>query len=291
MLISSSQDQPKNSTKRSLSWMISVLSLFLVIGTIIFGIFSLLILTTLFIVIYGSPPPQVINGVIIMTSLLLGIFLSLRLGTWFISTRSIFFSAQIRQIVLSLVGVFVGIYFLLSVLFWVFGDGFSYSGLLIDLIILIISSVMIYFLGIFWLRKIGENFVAKSRETEFLSEKKRGVWLTLWFILLISGNLQASIILSLNFRMISQVFPEFLSGISMFIIYAISFITFLNIIFLIFLFRWKKWAFYALCGGYFLVFVMMMIVAPLFVLYFGPLATLILGITYLLLRPKWQFLK
>ena len=135
-----------------------------------------------------------------------------------------------------------------------------------------------------------EDQQSNSQEIKISQKRKRGIWLTIWLILLLLGNINTSIGVLLNVRAVSQVKPELFSGILMWKTYAIIFIAFLNIISLIFLFLWKRWAFFTLCGGYFLIFVIMIFILPIFGLN-GIGMIFALGILYLLLRPKWQLLE
>ncbi len=132
-----------------------------------------------------------------------------------------------------------------------------------------------------------------SQKTKTPQEKKRGIWLTVWLILLLLGNINASLnslVMLINIRVVSQIKTELFSGTLMWMIFVMIFIYFFNVISLIFLFRWKKWAFFTLCIGYFLIFVIIIFILP--ILRFNIVWMLFsLGILYVLLRPKWHFLK
>jgi hypothetical protein len=130
-----------------------------------------------------------------------------------------------------------------------------------------------------------------SQKTKTSQEKKRGVFLTIWLILLLLGNINALFGILINVRVVSQLDPELFSGVLVWMIYVMGFFLFFNVISLIFLFRWKKWAFFTLLISYFFIFVITIFILPVLGFMLGGGMFLLLGILYFLLRPKWRFLQ
>ena len=120
-------------------------------------------------------------------------------------------------------------------------------------------------------------------------EKKRGASLTIWLILLFSGNVNT--FLGLFSR--RKIMGEFFNGVGAYSLYfnITLLLIILNIASIIFLFFWKKWAFFSLCIGYLLIFILSTIMVPLMGIYLGIGLVFAISVLYILLRPKWEFLE
>ena len=120
------------------------------------------------------------------------------------------------------------------------------------------------------------------------TEKKRGILLTGWLILVLIVNAAFALIYIVDpsyITYITDVFPPIPTG----MIYLLGVCALLNVVFAIFLFMWKKWAFFASVGMAVIVFV---INAGLIgVGIFSPLGLLGPVILYLVMRPKWELFK
>lgn len=114
------------------------------------------------------------------------------------------------------------------------------------------------------------------------TEKKRGVLLTLWLILMFVFNGLTALLYLLGGGFIASVLPT----IPMWAIYSFGIFSLLNFVFTIFLFIWKKWAFFAFCGSAGIIFIINLVIG------IGIVSTLLglIGpvILYLILRSKWN---
>ena|SRR3989344_3527910 len=118
---------------------------------------------------------------------------------------------------------------------------------------------------------------------EQTTEKKRGVLLTIWLILMLIANAAMALIYLIGGSFIS----ELTSTISSWAIYTLGILAVLNFIFTIFLFMWKKWAFFAFCGSAVVALIINLIIGTNII--FSILSLIIgIGILYLILRPKWN---
>lgn len=114
-------------------------------------------------------------------------------------------------------------------------------------------------------------------------EKKRGILLTIWLILILIDNTVT--VLLLNGGFFTSLFPSIPSW----AVYALEIATILNVIFATFLFMWKKWAFFAFCGVAGITFIIKLVVGQGIVsAIFGLLFPIIL---YLIMRSKWNLFK
>ena len=118
---------------------------------------------------------------------------------------------------------------------------------------------------------------------EQTTEKKRGILLTIWLILMLIANAAMALIYLIGGSFIS----ELTSTISSWAIYTLGILAVLNFIFTIFLFMWKKWAFFAFCGSAVVALIINLIIGTNII--FSILSLIIgIGILYLILRPKWN---
>lgn len=115
-------------------------------------------------------------------------------------------------------------------------------------------------------------------------EKKRGILLTIWLILMLLSNAGATLTYLFGGKLISSLLPTVPSW----AIYTMGVIGLLNIIFTIFLFMWKKWAFFAFCGTAAIAFLINLVIGMGFSSILGLLGPVIL---YLILRSKWDMLE
>jgi uncharacterized membrane protein len=115
-------------------------------------------------------------------------------------------------------------------------------------------------------------------------EKKRGVLLTAWLILMLIASAGSAIFYFLFGSFITAVLPTIPSW----ALYALGIGSALNVVFTIFLFKWKKWAFFAFCGMGGIVFVINIVIGLGITSISGLLGLVIL---WLLLRPKWNYLQ
>jgi hypothetical protein len=116
------------------------------------------------------------------------------------------------------------------------------------------------------------------------TEKKRGIWLTIWlYILLISGI----ITLFSNFLLRGFMATAYTNATSW--TWAVFEVIILaNIVFIIFLFRWKKWAFFAFCGtaaASFIINIFIGVDIDIFMALTGFASLLIL---YLSMKSRWD---
>jgi len=114
------------------------------------------------------------------------------------------------------------------------------------------------------------------------TEKKRGVLLTIWLVLMLIANFFTALSYLILNSTIASVYPNVPSW----IFYIYGLIGLANLAFVIFLFMWKRWAFYAFCGSAVIAFIIHLaiglgIVAAIFGLA-GPI------ILYLIMRSKWD---
>jgi hypothetical protein len=114
-------------------------------------------------------------------------------------------------------------------------------------------------------------------------EKKRGILLTIWLILILTDNTVT--VLLLNGGFFTSLFPSIPSW----AVYVLEIATILNVILATFLFMWKKWAFFAFCGVAGITFMIKLVIGRGIVeAIFGLLLPVIL---YLIMRSKWNFFK
>jgi hypothetical protein len=114
-------------------------------------------------------------------------------------------------------------------------------------------------------------------------ERKRGVLLTLWIILMLIFNGMFALLYLLGGKSISSE----LTTLPIWAIYLMGVLSALNFVYAIFLYKWKKWPFYAFCGSAIIAFVVNLIaginiVSALFSLIIGPL------VLYLIMRTRWN---
>ncbi len=115
------------------------------------------------------------------------------------------------------------------------------------------------------------------------TEKKRGILLTGWLILMLLANSFSA----LSYFLGGSFFATVLT-IPLWSLYTFGLLALFNVGFTIFLFKWKKWAFFAFCGNAVIAFVINLSIGAGFVSISGFLGILIL---YLILRPKWSLLE
>jgi hypothetical protein len=115
------------------------------------------------------------------------------------------------------------------------------------------------------------------------TEKKRGILLTGWMILILLANSFTALSYFLGSGFFATALP-----IPLWSIYTLGLLALFNTGFAIFLFKWKKWAFFAFCGNTVIVFVINLSIG----LGFGSISDFLrLIILYLILRPKWSLLE
>lgn len=115
------------------------------------------------------------------------------------------------------------------------------------------------------------------------TEKKRGILLTAWLILMLLANAGVAIIYFLFSGLVIALIPTM-----SWVIYIVGFLSLLNIVFTIFLFKWKKWAFFAFCAMAGIMFVINILIGTGISSVLGFLGPVIL---WLLLRSKWNYLE
>lgn len=114
-------------------------------------------------------------------------------------------------------------------------------------------------------------------------EKKRGILLTIWLLLILTDNTITALLWSGGF--FNSLFPTIPSW----AVYVLVIATILNVIFAAFLFMWKKWAFFAFCGVAGITFMIKLVIGRGIVeAILGLLFPIIL---YLIMRSKWDFFK
>ena len=123
--------------------------------------------------------------------------------------------------------------------------------------------------------------VEQSTALNKTTERKRGILLTLWLILMLFSNAGTAVIFLLADSLIGSFFPT----VPVWSFYIFGGFATLNIIFTIFLFMWKRWAFFAFCGSAGIVFAINLILGVGFESISGLLGPVIL---YLLIRSKWD---
>ncbi|MBU1446060.1 hypothetical protein KKD70_02245 [Patescibacteria group bacterium] len=115
-----------------------------------------------------------------------------------------------------------------------------------------------------------------------VTEKKRGILLTSWLIIMLVVKFFAAS----SFFLANEQIALYSPNITLWLAYLYGIIAFVNLTFVIFLFRWKKWAFYGICINAIIVFIM-----NLFIGMDAQVAILALSlvvILYLTMRPKWD---
>jgi hypothetical protein len=115
------------------------------------------------------------------------------------------------------------------------------------------------------------------------TEKKRGILLTGWLILMLIANSLTAI----SYFIGSSFFAEILA-IPTWSLYTLGLLALFNVGFAIFLFNWKKWAFFGFCGTTVVTFVINLSIGLGLGSITGFLGIIIL---YLILRPKWSLLE
>lgn len=134
------------------------------------------------------------------------------------------------------------------------------------------------------------------------TEKKRGLLLTIWLILMLIANLvntvyQFYFILNkilYGSKLLENVpmFAIMMPTIPFWVTISFGILSLLDLIFVIFLFKWRKWAFYGFIATLIIEFLLDFItLSTISVLYKSILSLLGLIILYLLLRPKWNHLE
>jgi len=118
-------------------------------------------------------------------------------------------------------------------------------------------------------------------------ERKKGVLLTIWLILMLVGNLGFALTyLIIAIGLSASGGP---SPLPLWAFYVLGIFGLLNFIFTIFLFMWKRWAFFAFAGSASIVFVInLMLGLGIIISSLGLIGPVIL---YLLLRSKWDLLE
>ena len=119
-----------------------------------------------------------------------------------------------------------------------------------------------------------------------ITEKKRGILLTIWLVFMFIGNFGNSMTYLFSNSTFTSLHPNTSPG----VFYFVGVLKFANVIFLMFLFNWKKWAYFALCGV-----AAITLMVDLFVLNLGNINSLFgltgISILHLFLKPKWDLLE
>lgn len=115
------------------------------------------------------------------------------------------------------------------------------------------------------------------------TEKKRGLLLTFWLIVMLITNAGVAITYLLGSGLIAFISPN----VPLWAIYVFGISCAFNVVFTIFLFLWKKWAFFAYCGMAGIAFVINLAIGIGLSSILGLVGPIIL---YLILRPKWNLL-
>jgi len=115
-----------------------------------------------------------------------------------------------------------------------------------------------------------------------VKEKKRGILLTSWLIIMLVVKFFAAS----SFFLANEQIALFYPNITLWLAYLYGIIALINLTFVIFLFRWKKWAFYGICINAAIVFIINLSIG--LNVQFATLALSLVVILYLTMRPKWD---
>ncbi|MFA7707548.1 MAG: hypothetical protein WCX73_01230 [Candidatus Pacearchaeota archaeon] len=116
-------------------------------------------------------------------------------------------------------------------------------------------------------------------------EKKRGVWLTIWLIIMLIANFFTALIYLIFTKAMASVYPN----VANWVWYVYGLLALVNFIFVIFLFMWKKWPFFAFCGVSIIVFIMNLAIGlDIFSALFGFFGIIVL---YLSMKSRWNLFK
>jgi hypothetical protein len=113
------------------------------------------------------------------------------------------------------------------------------------------------------------------------TEKKRGVWLTGWLILMLITNFFTAVMYFVFNNAIMSVYPNIDPAAG----YIFGLIGLANFVFTIFLFKWKKWAFFAFCGSAIISFIMNVFIVGFLGSILGLMGPVVL---YLLMKSRWN---
>jgi len=114
------------------------------------------------------------------------------------------------------------------------------------------------------------------------TEKKRGVWLTIWLVLMLIANFVTALTYLVLNKTISAGYPN----IALWVWYIYGLLALANFVFLILLFRWKKWPFFAFCGITIVAFIMNLVIGlGIFAAISGLIGPIIL---YFSMKSRWN---
>ena len=114
------------------------------------------------------------------------------------------------------------------------------------------------------------------------TEKKRGVWLTIWLVWMLIANFFTTLIYLVLNKTIASVYPN----VALWIWYIYGLAALANFVFVILLFMWKKWSFFAFCGTTLVAFIMNLAIGlGIFTAIFGLIGPIIL---YLSMKSRWN---
>ena len=114
------------------------------------------------------------------------------------------------------------------------------------------------------------------------TEKKRGVWLTIWLVTMLIANFFTALTYLVLNKTIASLYPD----VALWIWYVYGLVALANFVFVILLFMWKKWPFFALCGTTIIAFIMNLVIGlGIFATVFGLIGPVIL---YFSMKSRWN---
>ena len=114
------------------------------------------------------------------------------------------------------------------------------------------------------------------------TEKKRGVWLTIWLVIMLIANF----FIALTYLVLNKTIASFYPNVALWILYIYGLVALANFVFVILLFMWKKWPFFAFCGTTIIAFIMNLAIGlGIFAAISGLIGPVIL---YFSMKSRWN---